>query len=258
MNKPVIITLDIETSPLLVYTWGLFDQNIGLDQIVEEWRILSFCYKELGKDKVHYTDVRMDPKDDSALLEKLWHVLDKADIIIGQNLKKFDMRKINARLIIEGYGPPSPYLMVDTLLEARSIAAFTSGKLAWLSQYLSKTEKDSHKEFPGFLLWKECLGGNKKAWAAMKKYNPQDVISTEDVYLKLRPWMKNHPNMGGFLDTEKPVCDKCGSEHLQSRGIRVLKGGLTYRQFQCMDCGGWSRGRTTEMSTKKRRAMTTS
>jgi hypothetical protein len=53
---PRVLTLDIETAPLESYTWGIWDQNIGLNQIKSEWTILSFSAKWLGEKKVIYGD----------------------------------------------------------------------------------------------------------------------------------------------------------------------------------------------------------
>src|SRR5271165_7266283 len=50
--EPKILVLDIETSPIVSYTWGLFDQNIGLEQIVQESNILSVAVKWLGDNRV--------------------------------------------------------------------------------------------------------------------------------------------------------------------------------------------------------------
>jgi len=38
----------------------------------------------------------------------------------------------------------------------------------------------------------------------MLEYNVHDVEITELVYLKLRPWMKSHPNMGVY-NVDKPL-----------------------------------------------------
>jgi hypothetical protein len=51
-NGPRILFLDIETAPLQSYHWGLWDQNIGLEQIGTEWSILSFSAKWLGERRV--------------------------------------------------------------------------------------------------------------------------------------------------------------------------------------------------------------
>ena len=60
---PKIKTLDVETSPIVAYVWSTFKVNIGLNQIVKEWSILSYCVKDLGKKKVRYMDTsqKADP-----------------------------------------------------------------------------------------------------------------------------------------------------------------------------------------------------
>ena len=49
---PKILCFDIETLPLESYTWGLFDQNVGLNQIKTDWAALSIAAKWLGEDEV--------------------------------------------------------------------------------------------------------------------------------------------------------------------------------------------------------------
>lgn len=197
MSVPKIGTIDIETAPIEGRTWGLFDQTIGLNQIVQEWAILSFCFIPLrgrAKDVIYVdTSNKEDPRNDYELCAKLWEILHEYDMLITQNGKRFDLKKIRARLILHGFPPPSPVRVIDTLLMARQVAAFTSNKLEWLSEWLTNTKKSAHNQFPGFLLWSECLAGNPRAWAAMKKYNIRDVISTAKVYLRLRPWISGHP-----------------------------------------------------------------
>lgn len=249
---PNIVTLDIETFPNLVYTWGLFKQMVGVNQIVRDWSIASICWKWMGERKTSYLDCEADPRDDYALLEQTWHVLDRADIVIGQNSKHFDIRKLNARFIEAGFGPPSPYKQIDTKVEAAKVAMFTSNRLEWLAAHLTDVPKDKHKEFPGFDLWSECLKGNPRAWAAMRKYNPRDVVATEKVYLKLRPWIVSHPNVAIYQPDGKVRCPKCGSHHVESRGLYHTQ--VTTRQrYHCTKCGGWSWGRF-DINTKEQRA----
>jgi hypothetical protein len=257
---PRIVTLDIETAPILAYVWGLFKQFVGLDQIVADWSILSVTWKWLDEDKCHYVDTyengrAKDIRDDSKLLQKLWLVLDEADIVVTQNGIQFDIKKINARFIQAGMLPPSPYRQVDTKVEAVKIARFTSNKLAWLAKILNGSQKDKHAEFPGFELWAECLKRNPRAWAAMKKYNPIDVIETEGAYLKMRPWIIGHPNVANFMPGQtNPACPKCGSENVQHRGTARTQTG-TYRRMHCGGCGGWSRSRYTTNTMAERRAL---
>jgi hypothetical protein len=258
---PKIVTLDIETAPILAYVWGLFKQFVGLEQIVQDWTILSVTWKWLNEEQCHYVDTyeggkAKDIRNDRKLLETLWKVLDEADIVVTQNGIQFDIKKINARFIEYGMPPPSPFKQVDTKVEAVKVARFTSNKLAWLAKVINGSEKDKHADFPGFELWAECLKRNPKAWAAMKKYNPIDVIETEKVYLKLRPWIVGHPNVGNFLASTEPTCPKCGSENIQQRGWARTQTGL-YKRMKCMEacCGGWSRSRYTLNTIAERKAL---
>ena len=38
MKKPRILFFDIETAPMLGYMWSLWDQNLGLNQIKQDWK----------------------------------------------------------------------------------------------------------------------------------------------------------------------------------------------------------------------------
>ncbi len=260
MTDPKILVLDIETSPLESWTWGIWDQNVGLEQIKAEWTILSFAAKWLGKGPILYgsTGGRGVDKvrDDSLLMKAIWNLLDDADIVVAQNGRRFDIRKMNARLVEHGFGPPSPYRVIDTLLVARKYFAFTSQKLAWTSKHLTDAPKSEHKKFPGFELWVECLKDNPKAWAEMKKYNRQDVVSCEKVYMKLRPWITDHPNIGVYSESDRPLCPKCGSNKVVYGGCRAsVKQQGTYKRYVCKDCGGWARGKVTQLPIEKRRSL---
>jgi len=252
---PRIVTLDIETAPLQSYHWGLWDQTINLNQICVEWTILSFSAKWLSEKKVmyHHTGGHGVDKvrDDKKLLQKLWEILDEADIVVAQNGQQFDVKKLNARMLMTNMKPYSPIRIIDTMLSAKRHFAFTSNKLAWLSEHLTSAKKSEHKLFPGFELWAECLKDNKKAWAEMGKYNRIDVIATEQLYLKLRPWILGHPNVGVYSSNEEIVCPKCGSTEVQSRGRAYTQIG-EYNRFQCKSCGGWARSRQLTNSKAKR------
>lgn len=256
MTKPKILFLDIETTPIAGYSWGIWEQNIGLNQIISEWSVLSYAGKFLGTKTVYYEDTRnkKDIRDDSDLLKQLHALLDEADIVVAQNGKQFDIKKINARMIMRGMKPPSPVRIVDTLVVAKTVAAFTSNKLEWLSKHLTDSPKSQHKAFPGFELWDECLKRNPKAFAEMKKYNIQDIVSLEKVYKRLLPWIPNHPNLGTYLNGTEPRCPKCGSEEVQRRGTAVLQAGI-YQRFQCQACSGWSRGKLMLNTLTKRRVL---
>lgn len=245
MRKLKVLVFDIETAPMQAYVWGTRDQNIALNQIERDWHVIAWAAKWLGEPKVFYMDQRNASyiENDKLLLRKLWDLLDEADIVITQNGQNFDAPKLNARLIEHGMNPPSPYRHLDTYQIVRRVAKFTSNKLEYLTEKLcTKYKKLSHKEFPGFSLWTECLKGNKKAWDAMKKYNIHDVLSTEEFYMKIRAWVPdNMPNAFIITDPSKE-CGRCGTVgKMHSRGERVTNKAI-YARYQCQKCGKWQSG----------------
>lgn len=248
MTAPRIAVADIETAPLLAQVWGLFDQNIGLEQVVQDWYILGFGWKWLGDSEITYRDQRSAPdiENDLELLKVVRDLLDEADIVVAHNGKKFDSRKITARLIEADLEVPSPYRIIDTLQEVRKVAAFTSNKLGWLAKKLTpETPKLEHAKFPGHKLWRECLRGNPEAWAEMRIYNLADVVAAEGLYLRLRPWMRTHPNVAVYMlpdGDEQERCTRCGSPSIVRQGFRATQTGR-YQRHRCNNCGGWSHSR---------------
>jgi uncharacterized protein YprB with RNaseH-like and TPR domain len=240
-KKPTAVKLlffDIETAPILAHVWGLFDQNVALNQIHTDWQVLSWSAKWLGSDEVMYADQRGNKKlNDKKLLASIWKLLDEADIVCTQNGKKFDVKKLNARFLIHGFQPPSSYKHIDTLVLARKYFGFTSNKLEYLSNTLNKNSKKlTHKQFPGFELWKECMKGNVKAWKEMEAYNKQDVLALEELYHKLIVWDGNSVNFNLYNDEGKtPVCS-CGSYNFNRNGFHYGARGK-YQRYRCSKCG---------------------
>ncbi len=252
MKDLKILYFEIETSPIISYTWGLWDQNVGLNQIKSDWHVLSWAAKWQGTDKVLYQDQRAckELSNDRKLLLNLWELLDEADIVVTQNGRKFDSKKLNARFIIHGFKPPAPYRHIDTLVIAKKHFGFTSNKLEYMASKLcTKYKKLTEHEFQGFELWKQCLAGNMKAWKVMEKYNKHDVLALEELYTKLAPW-DNSVNMHVYKDGE---C-KCGSENVEKRGFSFTVAGK-YQRYQCRDCGTWTRGAENLATHKARRAI---
>lgn len=255
---PKILTADIETLPLQTYNWSLFDEPRALDRLVKDWAVFSAAGKWLHEKKVQYVDTQHQPggaSDDKELLIWLRELLDEADIVVGQNVQKFDMRKIRARMIYHGLKPFREPEIVDTMLMAREVGAFTSNKLEYLST-LTDEQKSKHSKYPGFALWLGILANDPGAWRECRAYNKQDVISTEKLYLLLRPWARRHPNLAHYYNDDNRRCPRCGSPNLHPTEV-VHRGVSTYQAYQCGDCGGHSRNRFTLNTKDKRKALIT-
>jgi hypothetical protein len=139
--------------------------------------------------------------------------------------------------------------MIDTLKEAKAHFAFTSNKLDSLGELLGCGRKVEHE---GFELWRKCMNGDLKAWKNMCKYNEQDVILLEKVYLKLRPFMKNHPNVNLDGKVSKCKCPACGSSNLIKRGYAYTNASK-FARLRCKDCGKWSREKITQLNKGQRK-----
>jgi hypothetical protein len=246
MADQKVLVLDIETSPLLVYVWNLKDQYVGLNQMIQDWHIIAWSAKWLGEpaSAIKYYDQRnLKVGNDLPILRPLWKLLNQADIVLTQNGKAFDAKKINARFMLHGMKPPRPYKHLDTYLIAKKAASFTSHSLEYLSErFCTKYKKLSHAKFPGLSLWAECLKGNRAAWDEMKTYNIHDVLATEEFYEKIKAWAPatdpkpfHSPNTSGR-------CRTCGENGRMTKRGYTFKLKSKYQRLQCQECGGWDIG----------------
>lgn len=256
-NKPKVLLVDIETAPILGYVWGLWDNNLGLNQIKSDWYIIAWAAKWLGDppSKIIYQDQRKasNIEDDKTLLKGVWDLLNEADIIITQNGKAFDVKKLNARFIMNGFKPPSSYRHIDTKQIASRKFGFTSNKLEYMTHELnSRYKKLKHNKFSGFDLWKECLKGNLKAWKEMEKYNKYDVLSLEELYNTLQPW-DNSINFNLYTDSHKAVCN-CGHTKFHKKGFFYTSVGK-YQRFICAKCGSHTRSKVNLLTIDKKNSL---
>ncbi|MHC5059392.1 MAG: ribonuclease H-like domain-containing protein [Planctomycetota bacterium] len=228
--------LDIECSLNKVYTFPLIKAYIPPKQIIEPSRVLCWAAKWLGEKKVHFRN-----ENDKDHIQKVWDLLDEADAIIHYNGKAFDVKHLNREFLLNDMPPPSPWQDIDLLTVVRQNFKFASNKLEWVSVAMGYEGKVEHR---GVQLWIDCQEHNDpKAWREMKRYNVRDVTEMEPIYHDLRPWIKNHPNWGHYVDGEI-VCRNCGSTHVKKDGWE-RKTLVPYQRYRCLDCHKPLRGRLT-------------
>lgn len=190
-----ILMLDIETTPIKAYVWGLWDQNVSIDQIIEPTEMLCFGARWLGQKKVIFKSAHHDGK--KAMLEELHRLMDEADVLVGWNSAAFDHKHINREFLENGMQPPSPVKDLDLMSVTKANFQFPSNKLDYVAQRLGVGAKVKHS---GFSLWIRCMEGDEKAWREMKKYQIQDVNLLIDLYYELLPWFVGK---GNVTSTEK-------------------------------------------------------
>lgn len=240
MTKTLL--LDIETAPNTVYCWGLFDQNIAHEQVVESSYILCWSAKWYTQSRLMFASMQGTTKQ--VMLKQIHALLEEAEVVIHYNGTKFDIPTLNKEFIKLGLMPPSPYKQVDLYQVVKRMFRFESNKMTAITKQLDLGVKLKHQ---GFELWVGCMRGDADCWKVMERYNKRDVTIMEKLYTKLLPWIPNHPHQG--LENQA-ACPRCGvTGRMMRRGTMTART-ARYQRFQCQGCGGWSRLRLGEPSQK--------
>ncbi len=250
-----LLYLDIETAPNVAYVWGHWEQNVI--EYVREWYILCFAYQWEGEDEIHVVSQLNFPRaykrnraDDKQVCQALHALLDEADIVVAHNGDRFDLPKANARFLYHRLGPVSPPKTIDTLKVARRYFKLNANNLDRISKHLKVGRKVKHE---GFELWEGCMAGDRKSWATMIEYNVGDIVILRNIYMEMRPYIKNHPNMALYGDRPE-ICSRC-----EGPGTDLIKRGPVYtlvsrfQQWQCKGCGGYSKTRLPDAQTRPTR-----
>lgn len=227
-----ILFLDIETSPNLGYVWGLWQQNIALNQIKDSGEVICYAAKWLGNDEIFFRSIYSHSK--KSMLKSVHKLLDEADAVVHYNGKRFDIPYLNAEFVKYGLTPPSPYKEIDLLETAKNRFKLPSNKLEYVVDYFGVGKK---VKTTGFELWRGCMAGDPESWYWMEQYNINDILILEGLYNKVLPWIKNHTNYSLFSD-DALVCPNCGSSHLNKRGFHYTIHSK-FQRYKCMDCGHW-------------------
>jgi len=228
-----ILLYDLEVTRDIVEGYGN-KWEFKVVKTVKHQELMCFAYKWLGEKKVHYIS-RHDYATYNEFVHSLWDILDEAEIAIAHNGIRFDNKMSNRFFVKAGLGPVSPYKSIDTLQVARSAFKFQANGLNDLGEFLGLGKKikmgyaDLETDF--------LDNPTPKIERLMKQYNIQDVVLLEKLYLVLRPYIKNHPNLGDLIRLHG-ACPKCASTLLQKRGFNVAAAGPKQR-YHCQNCGGW-------------------
>jgi len=248
-NFPKILLFDIETSPSISYTFGRFKYNIAYNQVEQEPIMLSWAAKWLNNTEVMsdvITSKEVVHVDDSRIVKSLWKLMDEADIVIAHFGDGFDIPMLNTRAILNGLPPYNTVRSIDTKRIASTTFKFPSNKLDALAKYFGIPGKIDTE----FQLWIDCIKGDEQALKDMETYNIQDIEVLEAIYLKLRPYIKSHPNLAIYMDTDEQRCSSCGSTHVTDTGKYQYTNTGKFKVYRC-ECGALSRGRRTEFDKTK-------
>lgn len=254
-----VLVFDLETAPASSYIWQAWNQNPGanLDMIQSDWFVLTWSAKWLFEGEVFHAKLTPEEaiaQDDSRIMRSLWELFNEAQVVIAHNALKFDIKKANTRWLAAGLTPPLPYQVVDTLVHARKRFSMLSNRLDYLARFFGIEGKLKHE---GFKMWDKAYKGDPQALDDMSRYNDQDVWLLEEVYLKMRAWIKPHPNVGLYISDEVSRCATCGSDDLHWEGQYATYVN-TFDAYRCNCCGSIGRSRKTNVPAGVKKALTIS
>ena len=258
-NSPKVLLFDIETSMIKGYFWSLWKQNISLPQIIEDWYVLCWSAKWLGTDRIINDSLHLhgDPlfkNNERLIVESLWKLLDDADVIVAYNGKSFDRKKMNSKFLQYGLPEPSPYKVVDPMLIVKGNFAMTSNKMDFIVKYVNDNEKGKHST--NVQLWIDCMENSSQAMDYMLEYCDQDIEVLESVYLAVRHWDKNSPQLAMYYNDDKPRCNSCGSDDLEVLENKHAHTSLSkFGIVRCNSCSKIMRDRNNQLSKEKRKSL---
>lgn len=252
-ESPKILLLDLETSPWQVLTWGVHKQYVPVEGVMKRSALLTYAAKWVCDTEIMSNRVSIEEaskRSDESIINELWDLFDKADVVVAHNMRYFDNKVAKTRFLMNGLTRPSPYQIIDTLKEARKEFRFASNKL----EYLAKTLGIRLKDDTDFSLWKRCITGDDDAIEEMLSYNEQDVRALEDLYFKIRGWITSHPNVALYYSDIENRCPNCGSKDLEYRG-RYNTMVNEFDAYKCNNCGAYARDRHTNLKEKDKQEL---
>jgi hypothetical protein len=237
IRKPKILSFDLEVSPALGWFYPpTYETNIL--KLVDRQYLMSFAWQWLGDKRIKslcMPDVDDHYGQDMNLVAELHKVMSEADILLGQNSDNFDVKMANYFFIKNDLEPIPPSKCIDTKKIAKRYFRFVNNKLDNLGEELGVGGKTKITQGD---IWHDCFVLNDlKAWKLMKKYNENDVRITTEIYLKMRGFMRSHPNLAR-LTGEFDSCPFCGGFNYRVRAYRTTNIGR-YHQYSCNDCQGF-------------------
>jgi len=221
-------TIDIESFP--GHYRGFVDKMWKTRLLKETIPIkpASFSYKELGKHKP-YTRGVWEFKNEKEFVKDLHRVFMENEELIGHNAKQFDLKQSNTFFAMYGL-PDTNVKIIDTLTIVKKKFRLPSYKLKYCLEFF----KIGHKlETGGEVLWFDVEDGDPKARKHFLKYNENDTVKTELLYLYFldKGWVQERTRKCYGKDG----CIRCGGHNVNFRGEKPFSEGV-YEMVHCKDC----------------------
>lgn len=237
-TEPKILIYDIETSKTQFELWWSGKQFVNGNSAKEDSRIITIAYKWLYSDKVFY--VKWDEKhSDKTLMEDFLSEYNEADMVIGINNDRFDNRFINARAAKYGFDVNTHVKSLDVQKECKKLFRLPSYSMKYLGRYFELPQQKMKVHLED--IWEDIIYGTKEesveAMDLLIEYNVQDILTTEQLYLKLRKYLKHPIHLGTLQGNSKATCPSCGGSNVELYKTTWTAAGTIQRIMRCKDDG---------------------
>jgi len=228
-----IMVYDIETSRVKADIWWTGKQYINHKQLRSEPTIISIAWKFIGKDEVHSLTWDKNHCDKKMVAEFLKHY-NKASMVIGQNNNSFDNKWINTRAAKHSLFVDRYVKSFDIYRMAKRYLRIPSFSMAYMAEYFGLTLKQSHE---GLHMWDMIEYGNDEEKAEyldkMVTYNKGDIVTTEELYMTLKPYFGSVTNNAVKQGLPKWACPVSGSTDIKLLKTIFSEMGTVQRILYC-------------------------
>lgn len=233
-----ILIYDIETSRVEAKLFWTGKTYINYKQIRGEPTIISVSWRWLGEETVHHLKWDVKNHSDEELMEKFLNVYNKADMVVGYNNKNFDDRWINARAMKYNLFVNVYVKSFDIIKQSKRLFRLLSYSMDYLAKFMGVTLKQSHE---GIVMWDMIEDGTIEQQIEyldkMVTYNVGDIVTTEEIFLKLRKYMGHVINVSTHEGGEKYGCPHCGGTNVELFKVTTTAAGTMQYIMKCKDDG---------------------
>ncbi len=228
-----IMVYDIETSRAEATVWWTGKQYINHKQLRTEPKIISVAWKWIGEDEVQSLTWDNDHCD-KKMLQLFLKEYNNASMVIGQNNNSFDNKWINTRAAKHKLRVDRYVKSFDIYRMAKRYFRIPSFSMAYMAKYFGLTLKQSHE---GIYMWDMIEYGTpseqKEYLQKMVDYNKGDIVTTEELYMTLKPYFGSVTNNAVKQGLPKWACPVSGSTDIKLLKTIFTEQGTVQRILFC-------------------------
>ncbi len=230
-----MLVYDIETSRVKAQLWWTGKQYVNYKQVTSEPKIISISWKWVGEDKI-YSATWDKNHCDKKMIEEFLKYYNNASMVIGQNNNQFDNKWIQTRAAKHGLFVDRFVKSLDIYRLAKRQFRLISYSMDYMAQYFGLTPKQEHE---GIIMWEMVENGTKEQQKEylkkMVEYNKGDIVTTEELYLTLRPYFRTFTNKARESGLPRWACPISGSKNVKLQKTIFTEMGTVQRILYCPD-----------------------